>query len=321
MKMPGNNAPTEAGARGVPRRALREGAGINTGANFSTDAFRAAILAAGFSDVPTIVPGRLIRFPGIGKRRSNRAGWGILFEDGRAGVFGDWASGMMETWRAEKSRPVTPAERARLRAEIEAARRQREAEQRERHQRAAAEARRLWGAATPEMGTHRYLIEKGIEPHGIRSNGHELVILVADVNGDPKSLQLIAPDGRKRFLPGGKISGGMYLIGDVDPAGKLLVAEGFATAATLRERTGRPVAVAFNCTNLKPVAKAVRSKYPEATLIIAADNDRHTPGNPGVTKAAEAALAVGGRVAVPEFPEGAEGTDFNDLARIEEVSL
>ena len=162
------------------------------------------------------------------------------------------------------------------------------------------------------MGTHRYLIEKGIEPHGIRSNGHELVILVADVNGDPKSLQLIAPDGRKRFLPGGKISGGMYLIGDVDPAGKLLVAEGFATAATLRERTGRPVAVAFNCTNLKPVAKALRAKYPDATLILAADNDRHTPGNPGLTKANEAALAVGGRVAVPEFDDDEPGTDWND---------
>ena len=216
-------------------------------------------------------------------------------------------------WRPDPNAPRPSKKEIEERARrAEAARRKAEAQRAERHQRAAAEARRLWEAATPEMGTHRYLIGKGIGPHGIRSNGYELVILITDVNGDPQSLQFIAPNGRKRFLPGGKITGGMYLIGDVGPAGKLLVAEGFATAATLRERTGRPVAVAFNCTNLKPVAKALRSKYPEATLIIAADNDRHTPGNPGVTKANEAALAVGGRVAVPEFDDDEPGSDWND---------
>ena len=50
-------------------------------------------------------------------------------------------------------------------------------------------------------------------------------------------------------------------------------------------------------------------------MVLCADDDVQTPGNPGVAKAREAAAAVGGVVAVPEFggdrPETA--TDFNDL--------
>jgi putative DNA primase/helicase len=64
------------------------------------------------------------------------------------------------------------------------------------------------------------------------------------------------------------------------------------------------------------VALAVRKHHPGQRIVICADNDRHTAANPGLTKAREAALAVGGFVSVPEFPEGAEGTDFNDLAAL-----
>ena len=74
--------------------------------------------------------------------------------------------------------------------------------------------------------------------------------------------------------------------------------------------------MAFNAGNLLPVAKALREKYPEPTLIICADDDAGTEGNPGLTKATEAAQAVDGLLAVPDFgagrPDGA--TDFNDLA-------
>ena len=51
-------------------------------------------------------------------------------------------------------------------------------------------------------------------------------------------------------------------------------------------------------------------------MIICADDDAGTEGNPGLTKATEAAQAVDGLLAVPDFgagrPDGA--TDFNDLA-------
>ena len=96
----------------------------------------------------------------------------------------------------------------------------------------------------------------------------------------------------------------------------LCVAEGYATGASIHEATRYAVAVAFDAGNLKPVATALRVKFPDLRLILCADDDANTPGNPGLTKATEAAQAVAGLVALPDFgpdrPEGAK--DFNDLA-------
>ena len=55
----------------------------------------------------------------------------------------------------------------------------------------------------------------------------------------------------------------------------LYVAEGFATAATVHEATGSAVAVAFNANNLKPVAIALRAKFPNLEIVICADDDHH----------------------------------------------
>ena len=94
-----------------------------------------------------------------------------------------------------------------------------------------------------------------------------------------------------------------------------MIAEGFATAASIHEATGLPVVIAFNCGNLVSVAKAIRAWLPPARIVIAADDDHATEGNPGLTKAREAADLIGATVAVPIFLETeARGTDFNDLA-------
>ena len=102
------------------------------------------------------------------------------------------------------------------------------------------------------------------------------------------------------------------------PSGKLIVCEGFATGATIHEATGEAVAVAFNAGNLGAVAYALHKKYPELAIVIAADDDHKTDGNPGLTSAKSAALAVGGFVVAPQFPAGrpAKATDFNDLAAL-----
>ena len=71
---------------------------------------------------------------------------------------------------------------------------------------------------------------------------------------------------------------------------------------------------AFNAGNLRTVAEALRKQYPKTKLIICGDNDRNTQGNPGTSKATEAARAVRGLLAIPQFPDGVEGSDFKDLA-------
>jgi hypothetical protein len=129
------------------------------------------------------------------------------------------------------------------------------------------------------------------------------------------SLQFIGPEGDKRFLSGGRVSGCYLLIGK--PHGTLCIVEGYATGASIREAAGCAVAVAFNAGNLLPVARTLRAKLPDLRLIVCADDDSSTPGNPGLSKAREAAQAVGALLAVPDFarnrPDGA--TDFNDLHR------
>ena len=177
-------------------------------------------------------------------------------------------------------------------------------------------AAQIWENAKPESGLHRYLSHKGIEPHGIRSDGLRLVIPMRDAAGVIHDVQTIAADGTKRFLPGSHPQGLYFAIGM--PAGVLCIAEGFATAASVHEATGYAVAVAFSADNLKAAAEALRAKLPDTRLILCADDDHHLAGNPGVTKATAAARAVGGSVAVPVFgPDRPEkATDFNDLAQL-----
>ena len=126
----------------------------------------------------------------------------------------------------------------------------------------------------------------------------------------------IAVDGGKLFHPGGRVKGCYFGIGK--PSERVIVCEGFATGASIHEATGDAVAVAFNAGNLQAVAQALHAEYPELTIVIAADDDQMTDGNPGLTNAKAAALAVGGFVVAPQFAAGrpAKATDFNDLAAI-----
>jgi putative DNA primase/helicase len=84
---------------------------------------------------------------------------------------------------------------------------------------------------------------------------------------------------------------------------------------SIRTATGNTVVVSCHADNLLPVAKVLRQKFPDAEIVICADDDHKTEGNPGIAKALAAAHAVGGLVAVPEFGENRRerDKDFNDL--------
>ncbi|MGH8160642.1 MAG: toprim domain-containing protein, partial [Gammaproteobacteria bacterium] len=253
--------------------------------------------------------GSLIRFRVEGDRPGRKNGWAVLFADahGAAGAFGSWRSGITGTWRNGRGK-INVAERKRLSASIEMAKRARDAERLERVQDAAQRAARLWHQAAAPEPRHAYLIAKHVKAYGIRQLDDKLVIPARDAEGKLQTLEFIYPDGEKRFLAGGRKRGMYFSIGNV--TAEVLIAEGYATGASLHEATGKPVAIAFDAGNLEPVARALRAKFPRTRIVIAADNDTSTPGNPGRTKATAAARAVGGYVAVPPEPFG----DFNDAA-------
>ena len=116
-----------------------------------------------------------------------------------------------------------------------------------------------------------------------------------------------------------------HVIGDLLNADQILIAEGYGTAASVYEITGRAVVVALDSWNLQGVAKALHETYPAKHITILGDDDRllvdRNPNglpNVGREKAEEAAREVGGTAIFPYFLEsekGAEFTDFGDLAR------
>jgi putative DNA primase/helicase len=284
--------------------------------NDPIDQFRQTMFAAGLKPPDRIEPGRWHKFPGYQKSAKNKAAWCFMFDDMRGGVFGDFSSGLESTWQAINAKPYSEAERQANRERIQAVQRQREADLHIRQTQAANDAARRWTNAKP-CTQHDYLTRKGIQAHGVKLEGDNLLIPMRDSAATVCSLQTITPDGDKLFMPGGRVKGCYFSIGK--PAGAVIVAEGFATGASIHEATGQAVAVAFNAGNLLDVTTALRGKYPDLKIILAADDDCKTVGNPGMTNATAAAQAVGGYLATPEFfgyDRGDKDTDFNDLHKL-----
>lgn len=234
-----------------------------------------------------------------------------------------------------KAQPVAvpPDEAERIKRERAQRRAQEEAQYRARADAAAQEAARMWAEASEE-GRSPYLERKGVRGHGVRylADG-TLLVPARNAAGELVNLQRIAPSKpteaearrglrEKRFLPGGRKSATWHMLGDPAGAAVLLLAEGYATAASLHEATGHPAAVGWDAGNLAKVAQALAELFPGASLVVAGDDDRMTEagggGNPGRKGAETAARAGRGLAVFPAFPEGASdgATDWNDLAAL-----
>ena len=247
--------------------------------------------------------GKLRRYRVEGDKAGSLNGW-FWLRNGEAfpgafGMFGSWKTEASHNWHEAGDKPPTAEERAAIQRHMQAAQAARVIEQDRVHGEARAKAERLWRTARPATNAHPYLERKGIHAIGIRRLRDMLLIPARDAAGVLHTLQFIGADGAKRFLTGGRIAGCYFAMGR--PADSLLLCEGYATGATLHQATGCAVAVAFNCGNLPAVARALRAKFPAVRIVVCADDDSRTPGNPGLTRAREAARAVGGFLAVPRF--------------------
>jgi putative DNA primase/helicase len=190
------------------------------------------------------------------------------------------------------------------------------------------------------------------------------VVPLTDAGGKIHGLQFLrtaaqAKQGHrpaKEFWPPGIAKKGHFHLLGHQPHWIVLLAEGYATAATLHEATGYPVVCAFDAGNLVPVAEALRKRYKRAKILVCADDDSlgkcgrsecrarlvleenpvdcpscgepHGYTNAGVEGASAAAMTVGGEWIAPQFSdqagrisrylaEGAKDTDFNDLQHCE----
>lgn len=167
-------------------------------------------------------------------------------------------------------------------------------------------------AAKTSPGKSAYLASKGLQcPFPMLSDG-SLLLVLKNGAGAVSGAQVIKPDGSKRLVAGTVKKGSFCVVNSVESPETVVIAEGLAT--TLSVNLMRPDALAVaavDAGNLLPVARVMRHRYPDAQIIIAADNDIK-PGEPNTGKEAaeKAAKAVSGWVALPQSEEKA---DWNDI--------
>ncbi len=147
---------------------------------------------------------------------------------------------------------------------------------------------------------------RGEKPVRFFRRGDVVVPVCEPLEGVPGgrvvNLQIITAAGTKKFLKFGRKSGCFCLIGPPPKPGEpLAVCEGYATGESIHAAKGWPVFVVFDCGNMPTVAHWLREAYPKAVVFWCADNDAGVKGNPGVTKATEAAGICPGAVVVPRF--------------------
>lgn len=271
-----------------------------------------------------IADGEIHRVPHISSKKGAVDGWYILHLSGKipVGVCGCWKEPTFESkWMADIGRNMSFSERLehdKLIAEIRA---KREADRLASQQVAAEKAEDEVSTYADASADHPYLVRKRIEPHGIKiDRAGRLVVPVIDQEGEILSYQTIDADGNKRFLKGGKIEGGFYELRGNRKV--IFIGEGFATCASIHQATGFTTLVAFDCGNLAKVAKSAKEMFLGSRIVICADNDQFTEGNPGLSKGKAAAGLVFGEIVYPIFNESelaSKPTDFNDLHTLQGI--
>ncbi|TAN49060.1 MAG: toprim domain-containing protein [Methylococcaceae bacterium] len=309
--------------------------------------------------VSVIETGRMVRCKVDGERE--KRGWYCLHEiqgnDNEwllVGSFGVWYGSDNNAQKIKvNSKRLSDEQKTALKIRISENKRQAEHERQIAADRAARVAAKCWSKHASESGTCAYLETKCVPGYGLRytPKGNALVPML-DVDGKIHGLQVLYGDadaikkkGRnKEYWPQGVAKQGHFHLLGLPNNSLILVAEGYATAASLHAATGLCVAVAFDSGNLLPVCEALKKRYRASKILICADDDHvqkcrackcltpvnnptcmhcgeeHGKQNAGVNSAQAAALAVNGAWIAPVFAEDRGNkkiSDFNDLQLIE----
>jgi putative DNA primase/helicase len=246
--------------------------------------FETALINYGL--VPTEVvhaDGQFHRCHGEGDKPKSKNGWYVLNTDGHRfwGAYGNWARGDHIVWRAHSEEGV-PREGDHVSAMPVAS-----------PPPLARDFDVLWEKCESPDPSHPYLARKRVRPFGIRQRNGNLIVPVRRIDGELVGLQRIHANGEKRFYSGTQKRSAMHVIGDWDDT--ILIAEGYATAATCFMATGHCSVVSFDAGNLADVGQTIRERFREAKLVFMADADPV-----GIAAATEAAEKSFGSVLTPE---------------------
>lgn len=276
---------------------------------------------------PTV--GKWYRLPILGKALSNRAGSVRLLAHGVA-FCQNFITGESVTWFSDDL-PTDPRELEALKKKLEYAQIAEKRERERAYMDAAKSAENMWQNYCQKADDlHPYLLSKDLIPTAqLRQHGKELVIPVYDVNSPRyakmQSLQFISPNGAKRFLKGGKMKAGFNVSHPYRAGDDIFVGEGWATMQSLKQQWKYKgwFVTAFNAGNLVNVATAIGVAYPQAAIVIVADNDE---GGTGLREAVKAYEAVNANaIIMPEFTDQErelyQPTDWNDRYLLDKGKL
>ncbi|EPE9126899.1 DUF5710 domain-containing protein [Escherichia coli] len=169
---------------------------------------------------------------------------------------------------------------------------------------------------------HPYLQKKGVQAaRGVHiDNRQGLVIPLYNTDGQIRSIQTIDPEGNKRLAKDAEKAGNFFVVGgSLKDNHPIVLAEGYATAASCAMALRHPVVMTVDSGNLVKVAENLHARYPDSPMLFLGDDDLpkpRRPGNPGKEAAEKAARLTKGTAFVPQFTreEREQGlTDFNDL--------
>lgn len=156
--------------------------------------------------------------------------------------------------------------------------------------------------------------------------GPLLLIPLADARGAVRSMEFIdscAPSAQKRYLKGAARRGLIWRPEDLPTQSaqikELCLAEGVATALSIRRLYEVPCVAALDCGSLLAALGTITDAYPNANVFIMADSDKPTEAAPEGIGLLEA------RTAAREFPERAfvrtvPAVTKEQLARLRSVS-
>lgn len=305
-----------------------------------TDEFKAALLSLGaiVSGEHPIMDGKPHRIPTEGDKNGEKAGFYVAHLDGiPAGYIKNNRTGADLNWKC-KGYILTDEQKETLKAEAREHQQNRQRELEAKQKSTALRLKQKLSMMTEVAEPTPYIQDKGIRVHsGVYTDEEKKLTCIpaTDCEGTLWTVQYISEDGTKRFAKDSKKEGCFHVLGGLEKlvdAPVIIIAEGYATAATIKEAIELPAVVsAFDSGNLKAVAKALHEKYPQKPIIIAADDDKHlelSQGvNPGKEKAREAADAADGFLVLPTFAPNEQSlnpkqfSDFNDLANYSKLGF
>ncbi|MDR2925502.1 MAG: DUF5710 domain-containing protein [Azoarcus sp.] len=276
-----------------------------------------------------IMDGRRHRVQVEGSKNGTLDGSYIGFTDSHpAGQGLNFKTGEKENWKAKGYRMSAP-QKAALQAAAAIKRDERDAELAAQHQATAERVSKQLSKLVRATCQTPYMALKGIDPATLAlsgtpcvpytdAKGEETFIPGYDTDGKLWTIQYIAGDGTKRFAKNSRKEGCFHAIGGMEgleKAAAIVIAEGYATGASIAAATRFPVVVAFDSGNLSAVAQALHEKHPDKPIVIAGDDDAHVAlmngKNPGRAAAEAAAEKVGGRAVFPVFAPDARSWPAN----------